>query len=51
MSAAAEVHMCISGDGEDDDDADGDGEEKYEYDFGDMDLMMDDEKAKVRSIL
>lgn len=44
MSAAAEVHMCISGDGQDDEDG---GEEKYEYDYGGMELIMDDEKAKV----
>lgn len=43
MSAAAEVHMCISGEG---DEEDGE-EDKYEYDYGGMELMMDDEKAKV----
>lgn len=46
MSAAAEVHMCISGEGdEDEEDA---GEDKYEYDYGGIELMMDDDKAKVR---
>lgn len=45
MSAAAEVHMCISGDGEFDEEA-GE-EEKYDYDYGGMELIMDDEKAKV----
>lgn len=46
MSAAAEVYMCISGEGGDDDEED-EGEEKYEYDYGGMELIMDDEKAKV----
>ncbi|CAM9502792.1 unnamed protein product [Laminaria digitata] len=43
MSAAAEVHMCISGEGEDEDEA---GEEKYDYDYGGMELIMDDDKAQ-----
>lgn len=52
MSAAAEVHMCISGEGGEDDDAEGGDEMMYEYDFGEVELMMDDDgKAKVRVIL
>lgn len=45
MSAAAEVHMCISGEG---DEEGGEGE-KYEYDYGgEIELaMVDDEDIKV----
>lgn len=45
MSTAAEVYMCISGEGEGD--AEDDGDDKYDYDYGGMELVMDDEKAKV----
>lgn len=48
MSAAAEVHMCISGEGDEDEEEGG--EDKYEYDYGGMELMMDDEKAKVYNL-
>lgn len=47
MSTAAEVYMCISGEGEGGDEDDGD--DKYDYDYGGMELVMDDEKAKVWS--
>ena len=47
MSAAAEVHMCISGDGDEGEEDGGEGE-KYDYDYGgEMELIMDDEQAKV----
>lgn len=49
MSAAAEVHMCISGEGDEDEDGEG-GEDKYEYDFGGIELMMEDDKAKVHAM-
>lgn len=49
MSAAAEVYMCISGEGDGGDEDDGD--EKYDYDYGGMELVMDDEKAKVYNSL
>ncbi|CAM9273343.1 unnamed protein product [Ascophyllum nodosum] len=46
MSAAAEVHMCISGDGDEGEEDGGEGE-KYDYDYGgEMELIMDDEQAK-----
>lgn len=45
MSAAAEVHMCISEEGEDEDGEGGD--DKYEYDYGGIELMVEDDKSKV----